>query len=78
MRNSLFLKKLVTLSPKHLSLFLGSAYKFQGPLLGQTPWNIGLDLKTNSTEDRWEYDQPGRLNGTLVGCLTGYRIDCKL
>ena len=78
MRNSLFLEKLVILSPKHLSLWVGSAYKFQGPLLGQTPWNIGFDLKTNSTEDRWEYDQPGRLNGTLVGCLPGYRIDCKL
>ena len=77
-RNSLFLKKLVTLSPKRLSILLGSAYKFQGPLLGQTPWNIGFDLKTNSTEDRLKYDQPARLNGTLIGCLPGYRIDCKL
>ena len=34
MRNSLFLKKLVALSPKHLSLLLGSNYKFQGPLCG--------------------------------------------
>jgi len=69
-RNFLFLKNLVTLSPKHLRLLVGSAYKFQGPLLGQTPWNIGLDLKTNSTEDRWEYDQPGPIEWNLGRLFT--------